>query len=126
MTNKLATWRMQWKNFRGYEQGPQIELPALTLLIGRNNVGKTSVYSPLLLLRQTLEANSPETALLFRGSAVDFGSYEDVVTDHDVEKEITFQLDFGNSSVRRRSSQENRPTGMIMTFGKSDHHPAEV
>lgn len=126
MEKKLATWRMQWKNFRGYEQSPQIEFPALTLLIGRNNVGKTSVYSPLLLLRQTLEANSPETALLFRGSAVDFGSYEDVVTDHDVEREITFQLDFGGSHTRGRSTKEQRPTGMVMTFGSSDHHPAEV
>ncbi|KIA71645.1 hypothetical protein ANMWB30_37790 [Arthrobacter sp. MWB30] len=126
MSPKVPVWRMQWKNFRGYERGPIIEFPALTLLIGRNNVGKTSVYSPLLLLGQTLEATKSETALLFRGSAVDFGSYKDVVTDHEVNRDISFRLDFGVRGRGESRTKDRTAAGIDLTFGHSDEYPALI
>lgn len=101
----MDSWFLRWRNFRGYEVGPLLEFPALTVLIGRNNVGKTSTYAPLLLLKQTLAAKREETALLFRGALVDFGSYSDVITDHDVTRRLGLELDFGPAPKRSTLSR---------------------
>ena len=103
-----------------------IEMPAMTLLIGRNNVGKTTTYAPLLLLRQTLNAQNPETALLFRGDLVDFGTYADVVTDHDVTRQLGMYLDFGpvRAVHRVRRLEGSIPRSLEILFAASDEHPA--
>jgi len=118
-------WRVAWRNFRGYAKKTSIDFPSLTLLIGRNNVGKTSAYAPLLLLRQTLEAKNPETALLFKGSSVDFGSYRDIVTDHDESKTISFNLELGPPGAGLQRREDGPEIGSVdLTFGPSDTHGA--
>ena len=100
----------------------------MTLLIGRNNVGKTSVYAPLLLLRQTLQAKNPETALLLRGELVDFGSYSDVVTDHETALNLSFKLDLGLPGFfpGRNHSDRAGPRSLEITFEHSETHPARL
>ena len=92
----------------------------MTLLIGRNNAGKTSSYAPLLLLRQTLDARDKTTALLFRGGLADFGSFGDVVTDHDATSELRFYLDFGElpagQSVLLSGNEPLRPRALEIAF----------
>lgn len=83
---------LAWSGFRGFRHRVNIRLPRFTLLIGRNNVGKSSAYAPLLMLRQTLDARSPETALLSRGDLVDVGPFRDYVSDHDVDRSVTFRV----------------------------------
>ena len=70
------------------------------MLIGRNNVGKTSAYAPLLVMRQTLDARDPATALLSRGSLIDIGNYEDFVYGHDVERDVSFRISLPDGSHR--------------------------
>lgn len=98
----------------------------MTLLIGQNNVGKTSAYAPLLLLRQTLGAQNPDTALLFRGDLVDFGTYADVITDHDVSRTLSMSLDFGPVSRPRRQTERTPPRSLEITFAASSDHPADL
>lgn len=69
-----------------------MSLPKFTLIIGRNNVGKSSAYAPLLLLKQTLNARDPRTALLGRGPLVDVGPFSDFANGHDASQIITFRL----------------------------------
>lgn len=83
---------LAWTGFRGFRTRTEFQLPKLTLLIGKNNVGKTSTYAPLLMLRQTLDAHSPKTALLGRGELIDAGSFRDYATDHNVEQMIEFEI----------------------------------
>lgn len=126
--SNLSPWRVRWTNFRGYEKSPTVELPGLTVLIGRNNVGKTSTYVPLLLLRQTLDSRDRRTALLFRGDLVDLGSYKDAVTDHDLDRKIVMSLDFGPSEISFGVPDSGRPKprGLELTFAASDSHPADL
>jgi hypothetical protein len=122
----LQPWRVRWFNFRGYEKSPLIELPAMSVLIGQNNVGKTSTYAPLLLLRQTLEARNPQTALLFRGDLVDFGSYGDVVTDHDVGRQIGMYLDLGGVEQVFHRSDAPPPRSLEVTFACNPDRTADL
>lgn len=102
----MEPWNVQWENFRGFSKPTSLSFPRLTLLIGRNNVGKTSTYAPLLILRQTLEARNPRTALLTRGEIFDAGTYRDLITDHNHDKRLVFSI--GLTQSRRTGPRRHR------------------
>lgn len=82
------------KNFRNWttehwDQG--VALKPVTLILGRNSAGKTSILQPLRLLKQTIEATDFGTQLLLDGTKADgvnLGAFADVVHDHDEEESV--------------------------------------
>lgn len=97
----MDTLSFTWEGFRGFSKPTTFRVPRIALFIGRNNVGKTSAYAPLLMLRQTLDARSSQTALLSRGELIDVGPFRDYVSGHDVQNEITFTIPLpGEPEVR--------------------------
>lgn len=122
-----------WRNFRGFETTTRFELPAFTLLIGRNNVGKSSAYAPLLLMKQTLRASDPSTALLSRGDFVDLGPYSDYVSRHEIDRRVAFNIDVPQSKNLPRFSfgSGDSSSGVVaksveMTFQTPDGTSAEL
>ncbi|MFJ3496187.1 DUF3696 domain-containing protein [Streptomyces sp. NPDC086091] len=113
----MDSWKVSWKNFRGFEKEVNLTFPRLTVLIGRNNVGKTSAYAPLLLLRQTLNASDPRTALLTRGELIDAGSYRDLITDHDTSKNLQLSLGLNRQVVGENLSRRKAAGRLEVTFG---------
>jgi energy-coupling factor transporter ATP-binding protein EcfA2 len=59
-----------------------IELKPITVFVGENNSGKSSVLAAIRLLAQTTQAPDPDVPLLFDGVFGDFGSFRDVVRGH--------------------------------------------
>ena len=59
--------KIRWQNFRSYRDTGWIDLKPLTIVIGSNNTGKTSLYAPLLMLKQTDDSPYATSALLLRG-----------------------------------------------------------
>jgi hypothetical protein len=55
-----------------------ISLKPLTILLGRNSAGKTSILQPLRMLKQTIEATDAGTHLLLdsAGDGANLGQYE--------------------------------------------------
>lgn len=82
------------KNFRNWttehwDQG--VALRPVTLILGRNSAGKTSILQPLRLLKQTIEATDFGTQLLLDGTKADgvnLGAFADVVHDHDAKESV--------------------------------------
>lgn len=68
--------RVSLNNFRGFATTPDIEIRPLTILIGENSTGKTSL---LAALRFALGLSSLEETSFFNSQPFDFGPYEDVV-----------------------------------------------
>lgn len=95
--------KIYWENFRSVKIEDDIEIAPITLVIGKNNVGKSSLYSPLLMLSQTLKATSLETALLGRGAMTDVGVFKDYIRDHDAEREL--KLRFSLPEIRGESNR---------------------
>lgn len=67
-------------NFKCYK-GPTGDIPLkpLTLIIGPNNAGKSTILHALLLLKQTLADRSRHAALVTAGQWVDMGGFEDIL-----------------------------------------------
>lgn len=76
-----------------------IELKPLTLFIGENNSGKSSILAAIRLLAQTVQSRDPTLPLAFSGLFGDFGSYRDVV--HGNHRGRPFQLGISTMTQRR-------------------------
>jgi hypothetical protein len=85
---------IRWKNFRGFEDTGPINLRPLTVLIGPNNAGKSSVFMPLLLLSQTMASRDPVTTLITKGPLINAGEFESLVAGHDPGKTVSFELKY--------------------------------
>ncbi len=55
------------ERFKSYSEATTIDFSALTVILGRNNSGKSSILQALLLLKQTLALPRPEVPLHLEG-----------------------------------------------------------
>lgn len=85
------------ENFMCFEDSGWVELRPITLFYGRNSAGKSALLRSLLLLRQSVRSQPDESALIFvlddalgRAHSLDFGSYYDLVRDHDTYARMSF------------------------------------
>lgn len=65
------------KNFRAFQREVSVRLRPITVLIGRNSAGKSSLIKFLLMLRQTLESKG-DSFFTTDGQHVQFGTWEDL------------------------------------------------
>jgi predicted ATPase len=87
-------YQVEWVNFRGFQSTGKIVFRPLTILIGPNNVGKTSLIAPFLLLSQTITSRDTVTPLVTRGRLIDAGAFINNVYHQDAEKNIELTLRF--------------------------------
>lgn len=80
-------------NFKSFKK-LEIDLAPITIFVGPNNSGKSSVISILRILSQTLDSNDPNVRLLLNGSLGDFGTYKDLIHENETRRhlDIGFQI----------------------------------
>ncbi|MBF3497983.1 DUF3696 domain-containing protein [Burkholderia pseudomallei] len=130
MTTALhSNYQIRWKNYRGFEDTGWITVKPLTILLGANNGGKSSVLSPLLLLAQTLASNDVEIPLLPYGPFVDLGTYRDFIHLHDTTRELSLGLRFHihkNDRAGKLKDVGAYPPGGIELVFSSGGKPEEI
>ena len=88
----MAIREIRWQNFRPFRDTDWLEIRPITVIIGVNNSGKTSILDPLLLLKQTLRSKRAQSALVLRGDFVNAGSFSDIAYQHDDTEMVTFGI----------------------------------
>lgn len=83
---------IRWKNYHSFVDTQWIRIKPLTIVIGANNSGKTSIHSPLLILKQSILAKDQTVALKTKGDLINAGSFNDLVYRHENERKITFSF----------------------------------
>lgn len=85
------------ENFMCFEDSGWIEVLPITLFYGHNSSGKSALLHSLLLLRQSLGSKPHQSPLIFAPDdapddtdSFDFGSYRELVRDHDTDLSISF------------------------------------
>ena len=110
-------YEIRWKNFRSLTDTGWITIKPITILLGVNNAGKTSVLAPLLLLNQTMIARDAVTPLVTRGPIVDAGTFKDIVNNHDLDKDIFFGVRFHTHDPRPKLAKVGSyPPGAVEFF----------
>ncbi|TDD56364.1 hypothetical protein E1263_25330 [Kribbella antibiotica] len=109
-TYRGGRWQgLRLKNFRRFEDTGSIHLAPITLLLGKNSSGKTSLLRSMLLGKQLVLSQGDNDVTLV-GPEVDFGAYKEVVHAGELRRDVhlCFQLD--NVPVRRRLTASARET----------------
>jgi hypothetical protein len=121
-------YEIRWKNYRGFKDTGWLKLRPLTVLIGANNCGKSSVFGPLLLLHQTLVAPDLETALVSRGPIANVGGFSDLVHGHDIQRKVFFGFRFHTHETQKKLPKRALyPPGVIeVTFGAGKDSPQTI
>ncbi len=70
---------MRLKNFKAYKDSGEIPLAPLTVIVGANNSGKSTLFQALLLLKQTAQNPGQRPLLATQGSFVDLGGFYDIL-----------------------------------------------
>lgn len=94
------------KNFKSIRDSGKIDVRPLTIFIGPNNSGKSSLLQFLLALKQTLESKDTESPFSTRKREgyVDIGGYEDFIFLHEKERLFSFKFYFnGEINVETES-----------------------
>ncbi len=84
--------QLRIKNFKGWKDTGTIRMAPISLFFGANSSGKSSIGQFLMMLKQTVE--SPDRKAVFypggKNSAVQLGSYQEMVFHRDPENKIAF------------------------------------
>lgn len=85
--------QLRIQNFKGWRDTGSIRMAPITLFFGANSSGKSSLGQFLMLLKQTVESQDRK-AVLFpggRNSAVQLGSFQEMVFGRDISHQIEFE-----------------------------------
>lgn len=89
------------QNVRSLADTGLIRLRPLTLLLGQNSSGKSTVLRSLPLVSQSLKTRS-NAPVLWYGESVDFGSVKEVRSTFAPDQTVKIELDMGEIVVRSR------------------------
>ena len=84
--------QLKLSNFRIFDDEVTVRFRPITILIGKNNAGKSSIIKFLLMLQQSLDLGAPEF-LSTEGHAVQLGLFEYLKNSNTEKKYLKFQLD---------------------------------
>lgn len=70
----------QWSiaNFKSFNENVKIALAPITLFVGANSSGKSTIIQSILLLKQTLQYAPLERALALNGPLLKLGNFNDI------------------------------------------------
>jgi len=108
----------QIKNFKCFADTGTVQLGAITVLLGRNNSGKSSLIQPLQMLAQTLAADD-STIQLATHEPHDFGGYFEWVHRGQVNRDFScsFTIDQVTLASVSRTSQREKPRRYRLSLG---------
>ena len=87
-------------NFRGFDEEVVVRFAPITVFIGKNNSGKSSIINFLLMLQQSLSQDSADF-LVARGDRVDLGEFYDLKNVITKKRNLNFSLGIKENSSPR-------------------------
>ena len=117
----VQTFKVRWRNFHGFDDTGDLEIRPITVLLGANNCGKSSLFLPLLLMQQTVEADHEDPTLVSRGSSLNAGGFCDLAHRGDSDAEIGLELEFRREEPGNDCGDPfHYPPGRLSTRFKRD------
>ncbi|WP_260451709.1 AAA family ATPase [Listeria booriae] len=86
--------KIRMKNFRSFKDTGFIELSPLTVFVGKNGVGKSSLLRFFPLIQQTLSTSTNEPILWYSKNSVDFGGFQQSIYRHSEMSEKKNKISF--------------------------------
>lgn len=126
----MKSFRIQ--NIKAFVDSGDIQLAPITIFVGKNSCGKSSLVRFPAIMAQTIIEDS-DSPISFFGKLLDYGNYEDVVYGHkdlDITYSLEYEMNINNwryfAPSRRPPSYYNRMKKLIsectfsVTIGKEN------
>ncbi len=101
--------QLRLKNFKAWKETGELPLKPVTMLLGTNSSGKSSLIQSLLLLKQTVQSPDRSIHLNLGGDEVNdlfnFGDFDNVLSqDSDGERQFVLNFEFHSQGQARITS----------------------
>lgn len=106
--------KLQIKNFKCLKDTGKLKISPLTLLVGPNSSGKSSLIYALLILKQTVDSRDVLNPLLINSNYIKLGTYKDLIYGHKIRKNLCVFIEFEHH--QRSLTEELFPIGEKMTI----------
>lgn len=83
--------KLYLKNFKAFCDN-EINFKPITLFLGPNNSGKSSILSAIRILSQTCSSSDKDIPLLLNGKLGDFGTYRDIVHKNAAQSDMHIHI----------------------------------
>ena len=100
---KMKSFRV--KNVKSFKDSGNIKFKPITIFVGKNSCGKSSLLRFPVVLAQTTMSNT-DSPIMFYGKMLDYGNYEDVIfgrKEGKLQFEIHYDIDIHNVQDSRFS-----------------------
>lgn len=111
----MALTAITLENFRAFSKPTRFELRPITLLVGPNNSGKSSVTKALSLLRATAESGD-WNRLAFTDGDHRLGSFERVHNRQQGDDALTLRLDFKAAAAKGDHPLDMQTQSLCLTY----------
>ncbi|MCH8152762.1 MAG: DUF3696 domain-containing protein [Planctomycetes bacterium] len=81
------------RNFKSYRDSRAIPLAPLTVIVGQNNAGKSSILHAILMLKQTLQDKNKNAPLITSGPFAELGGFRELLHGKEVATRQTITID---------------------------------
>ena len=120
------------KNIKSFKDSGEIEIKPITIFVGKNSCGKSSLLRFPIVLAQTVTSNT-DSPIRFYGKMLDYGNYEDVVfggKKENIEFAIHYDVNINDLQDARYKVEEKKSicnaenvkdTWMTVCIGKKDN-----
>lgn len=98
---KKRITKIYFENYKGFEKG-EIEVKPITILIGANDSGKSSVVHLFSMLQRTARREKNHSALILNDDErpyLNMGTCENIIRNQAKEKEMNISFDFFNCEL---------------------------
>lgn len=121
------------ENFKSIEELVEYELKPLTIISGINSTGKSSFVQLLLLMKQTIERNSPDEQFFLKGDLYKVKSFVDILSCKNIKNKLKIELIFSKeedlkiNSPKRISifdSYEDYKIAVSISYDSQDNKPS--
>lgn len=92
--------KINFKNYKAFKCG-EINLKPITILLGANSVGKSSIMQLILMLQQTVIDSSYKSAFRLHGGHVNLGEGKNLVYQQKTENILEVGFEFEDLSLTR-------------------------
>ena len=106
---------LRLKNIKSFMDSGKVEIKPITIFVGKNSCGKSSLIRFPVIISQTMDADS-DSPIAFYGKKADYGIFEDVLR-HGSNGQLTFELTYDvDVSLNRLLDKDLFENGYIVEY----------
>jgi predicted ATPase len=104
--------RIKLKNFRAFREEIDVRIRPITILIGRNSAGKSTLIKFLLMLQQTIESSEGDF-FATEGRHVSLGTFSDLKNSLSRSNSFQFTLELKTNDLPDPKIQQIRKVRIV-------------